>query len=436
MHIPSYFSGDIIRPGDNNYMQASTVLMRKGAPALILRPKSAADVVAAIRYGIEDNLGISVRSGGHSIAGLSTNDGGLVIDLHYLNQVELLDPQKHNVRIGTGATWGDVAQFLTPHGLAISSGDTKTVGVGGLISGGGIGWMVRKYGLTIDNTVAAQIVTADGAVLQASSTENPDLFWAMRGGGGNMGVVTSVDIIAAPIDEVFWGTINYDISDMPRVLKGWRDATRQAPVELTTMAMVLPAQFGPMPTVMVMVCYAGNDESAAARAIEPLRHLATPTHEDISKQPYATTLGDAHLLPNTKVINNNVFVQDFSDELIDTLCQQKDQILQIRSVGGAMNRVPADATAFAHRDSEILIVCPVFVASNATAQEIEVALRPWHKIVTFGKGAYVNFFSEITPLQVEAAYPPATYRKLARLKTKYDPQNVFNQNLNIKPAKE
>lgn len=330
-----------------------------------------------------------------------------------------------------------MAKFLGPHGLAISSGDTKTVGVGGLVVGGGIGWMVRKYGLTIDNVVAAQIVTADGTVLHASQTVNPDLFWAVRGGGGNVGIVTYFDIIAEPISEVFWGTITYNMDDMSQVLKGWRDTMRTAPLELTTMAMALPAGFGPgTPALMVMVCYAGSDESAAMKAIEPLRHIATPLHADISKQPYTKALGDAHLAPNMQVINHNVFVQDFSDELIDTISAQKGQILQIRSVGGAMNRVPADATAFAHRDSEALIVGPVFMPLTATPEEIDAALGPWRKIAAFGNGAYANFFSETTDVQVEAAYPSVVRDKLARIKATYDPQNIFNQNLNVKPVKD
>ncbi len=437
MHLPTHFSGDIIQPGDDTYAQASKTLMRTGTPALILRPKSAAEVAAAVQCGIENDLIISVRSGGHSNAGLSTNDGGLVIDLHYLNQIELLDPQKRLVRIGTGATWEQVAQALAPHGLAISSGDTKTVGVGGLVVGGGMGWMVRKFGLTIDNVVAAQVVTADGAVLNTSQAENPDLFWAVRGGGGNLGIVTYVDIVAAPISDVFWGTIHYSVDDMPLVLKGWRDAMRTAPLELTTMVMTLPAGFGPdAPSLTVMACYAGSDESEAMKAIEPLRHIATPLHEDISKQPYANVLGDAHLPPHIQVINSNVFVQDFSDELIDTICAQKGQILQIRSLGGAMNSVATDATAFAHRDSEALIVGPVFLAQNATADEIDAALGPWRKIAVFGKGAYANFTSEMTDAQVKAAYPPVVYQRLARLKATYDPQNIFSQNLNIQPAKD
>ncbi len=437
MHKPIPFSGDYIEPGSPDYDRVSSTLMRKGAPALVLRPKTADDVALAIRCGIENNMVISVRSGGHSNAGLSTNYDGLVIDLHHFTQIELLDHQKHLVRIGAGATWGQVADFLSPHGLAISSGDTKTVGVGGLISGGGIGWMVRKYGLTIDHIIAAQVVTADGSILNAGHSENPDLFWAVRGGGGNVGIVTHIDVTAEPISEVLWGTITYAIADLPQVLKGWRDAMRHAPEELTTMLMVFPMQFGQMPpTVMIMSCYAGGDEPAARMAIEPLRHLATPTHEDISKQPYSSVLGDAHVPPDMQVINNNMFVQDLNDELIDRICAQKEQIFQIRSVGGAMNRVATHETAFAHRNSEALIVCPAFVPQNATESDVETALKPWRNIAKYSDGAYVNFFSTAAALQIEAAYPAATYKRLSQIKAVYDPQNVFNHNFNVKPAKD
>lgn len=436
IELPRDFEGDIIKPGDARYDDASTVLVAKGAPVAVLRPRTPAAMGEALKYAASTQQVVSVRSGGHSNAGFGTNKGGLVIDLHYFTAVELIDPQKRLVRVGAGATWEQVAAVLAPHGLAISSGDTKTVGVGGLIAGGGIGWMVRKFGLAIDNVVAAEVVTVDGVVHHTSQTENPDLFWAVRGGGGNIGVVTSVDIIADPISDVLWGTITYDFNDLKSVLKGWRDAVRTGPDELTTMLIVFPTAFGPMqPSVMVMVCYASSDEAAARKAVEPLRHLAQkPVHEELSMQPYPAVLGDAHLPPNTRVITHNMFVRDFSDELIETICQQKSQILQIRQVGGAMNTVAADATAFAHRDSEALIVAPTFVAPDASQEQVDTALAAWRAIEPFGNGGYIGFFSDITPKVVASVYPDATYHRLAHIKATYDPHNVLSQNVNVEPA--
>lgn len=428
------FSGDIIKPGDGDYDRASTVLVAKGAPKLVLRPRSAADVTLAIQYGIEHSLVISVRSGGHSNGGFGTNKGGLVIDLMHLNGVEVIDDNRHLVRVGAGATWVKVAEALQEHGLAISSGDTKTVGVGGLTLGAGIGWMVRKYGLAIDNLVAAEVVMADGRVLRASESDHGDLFWAVRGGGGNMGVVTSFDFVAHPVANVYAGNVTYGLDDLTGLLKGWRDYMRTAPEDLTTMFMVMPDFGGMPPSAVILCCYDGDDKAAAMEAIDPLLRLGKVMSHDIAEKAYADVLGDAHVPSGVKIVVNNVFVQDFNDELIDIISRQKDRILQIRSLGGAMNRVPADATAFAHRDSEVLIVSPVFLAPDASDSTIEVALKPWREIVRFGTGAYSNFFSSATKKEVAAAYPAATYERLAEIKRRYDPRNVFNQNLNIKPA--
>ncbi len=201
------FSGEIILPDNASYEQASMAFIFKGAPAIVLKPKTPADVAMGIQYARSNSLLLSIRSGGHNGAGLGTNNGGLVIDMSLINTVELINKEKRIVRIGTGAVWGDVAKKLQEYGLALSSGDTKSVGVGGLALGGGIGWMARKYGLTIDHLVAAEIVTADGNVLHTNAAEHHDLFWAIRGGGGNFGVVTYFEFEAKPATQVYSGMI-------------------------------------------------------------------------------------------------------------------------------------------------------------------------------------------------------------------------------------
>ncbi|WP_406315172.1 FAD-binding oxidoreductase [Streptosporangium sp. NBC_01639] len=207
------FGGDIIEPGGADYESASRSVLVSGSPAYVLRPKSVGDVQAGVGFAADAGLSLSVRGGGHGFAGFGTNDDGVVIDLSNLANVEVIDDERHLVRIGGGATWGQVADALAPYGLAISSGDTKSVGVGGLTLTGGIGWKVRKYGLALDNVAAAEVVTANGELVHASVEENPELFWAIRGGGGNSGIVTAFEFTAHPTTDVFYGKIAFPASE-------------------------------------------------------------------------------------------------------------------------------------------------------------------------------------------------------------------------------
>jgi FAD/FMN-containing dehydrogenase len=214
------FGGDIIEPGAAEYESARRSRLASGTPAHVLRPKSVGDVQAGVRFAASTGHLLSVRGGGHSFAGFGTNDGGVVIDLSNLANVKIIDNERHLVRISGGATWGQVAAALAPHGLAISSGDTKSVGVGGLTLTGGIGWKVRKYGLALDNLAAAEVVTANGQVVPASPEENPELFWAIRGGGGNFGIVTAFEFVAHSTTDVFHGKIAFPASEAATVLQG------------------------------------------------------------------------------------------------------------------------------------------------------------------------------------------------------------------------
>ncbi|MEW5797558.1 MAG: FAD-binding oxidoreductase [Bacteroidota bacterium] len=437
--LKNEFSGKVIVPGNGAYEQVRNSFIHKGSPAVILRPATANDVAAAIRFGRTNGLTISVRSGGHSGAGLSTNNGGLVIDLSAMSTVEVIDKQKNLVRIGSGATWKKVATALGEHGLALSSGDSTSVGVGGISLGGGIGWMVRKYGLTIDRMKAAEIVTADGKIIRASMNEHPDLFWAIRGGGGNFGVATYFEFEAARVGQVYSGMIIYKLENVAALLKGWRDYMRIATEDLTTMFLLLPSMMGNPPSAIAWCCYAGDDESDAAKAIDPLLKIGTVVQNTITKKNYADVLEEPHPPQGVQFFVQNGFTQNFSNECIDVVAQQYgtevSPALQIRSVGGAMKRVATDATAFAHRNAEVMLVSAAFVPINASASDIEKALIPWNSIAPFTSGAYVNFFSEATEKEVSAAYPKETYERLANIKRQYDPENIFNRNFNVKPAK-
>lgn len=432
----SSIDGEVILPRDPAYEQASTTLMAKGKPAAVVVPKTAEDISKTLAFARGNGLIVSVRNGGHSNAGHSTNTGGLVIDMRHFDSVQVVDKEQGIVRIGAGTTWGAAAQALKPHGLAISAGDTKSVGVTGLTLAGGVGWMVRRDGLALDNLVAVQLITADGRQMHVSDTEHSDLFWAIRGGGGNFGIVTSLDFKASHVDHVFAGMVMYGMQDIQKVLRGWRDYMRTAPEELTTMLLVMPANpaFAGMPaSVIITLCYAGGDEAKALKTIEPLTTLGTVLKKDIHRKDYADVLEEIHPPKGMRVITHNAFIQTLNDELLDVICRTKGQMLQIRSVGGAMNRVDPAATAFAHRNNEVLIVAPIFIAADASQEVVKDKLEPWHKIQAFSNGAYCSFFSDDTAEVIAAAYPNDTYQRLAHIKMQYDPENIFNQNYNIKP---
>lgn len=435
--IKQKFSGEIIMPGDSGYEEAGTAFIFKGTPKVIFIPDNEKDVATAIEYATDNSLTLSIRSGGHSNAGFGTNNGGVVIDLLKINTVKVIDEANHIVRIGAGAKWGNVAKELQNHNLAITSGDTKTVGAGGLVQCGGIGWMVRKYGLTIDNLVAAEIITADGKILRATEKENNDLFWAIRGGGGNFGVVTYFEIKAVKVENVFFGTIMYKFEDVAKLLKDWSSYMKTADTLLTTTFMIMPAM-GPNPAgIMILVCYGSSDDAAAAKAIDPLKKMGKMNMQTINKIPYASILQDAHVPSGVTIIVKSTFIEQFSDELIELIARshgkESGRFLMIRSIGGALNKVPADATAFAYRDSEALLIAPMFLPPNATEEITQKILTPWQEIKAFGKGAYAGFISTNTVEDVQNVYPKVTYQKLAKIKKKYDPQNTFNQNYNIKP---
>src|SRR5690348_8747891 len=286
------FGGDIIEPGGAEYESASRTVLAAGSPARVLRPKSAGDVQAGVRFAASAGLSLSVRGGGHGFAGFGTNDGGVVIDLSDLADVEIIDKERHRVRIGGGATWGEVAAALGPHGLAISSGDTKSVGVGGLTLTGGIGWKVRKYGLALDNVIAAEVVISSGEVVHACAAQNPELFWAIRGGGGNFGIVTAFDFAAHPTTDVFYGTITFPPSEADTVIQGWADYLRTAPDELTSTADLANPFRGPGAPVEIRVAFDGDAPDLAARAIDPIRQLGPVLDDDVAPRPYADTLED------------------------------------------------------------------------------------------------------------------------------------------------
>jgi FAD/FMN-containing dehydrogenase len=435
------FGGQIVGPQDAGYDVASRTVLVQGSPEHVFRPASVSDVRKAVRYAVESGQPLAVRGGGHAFAGFGTNDGGVVIDLAGLAGIELVDKDKHVVRIGGGATWGRVAAALAPHNLAISSGDTKSVGVGGLTLSGGIGWKVRKYGLAMDSLVAVELVTAAGDVVRASAEENPDLFWAVRGGGGNFGIVTAFEFVAHPTTDIHFGKVVFPAGEIADILPRWAEYLRAAPAELTSIASFAnPFLGGPEAPLEIEVAYDGDDPELAAQAIDPIRNLGTVLTDDVALKPYAEVLVDGVVPPpGIQLVTRSAFVD--KDSVPDALrilaaagTSQGAPIIAVRSVGGAVSEISENATAYAHRQAELMFITttigppPVIEATRPARQQL------WDTLTPHVHGAYANFLSAAEDADVAAVYPVATYERLAEIKRQYDPENVFAGNHNVRPA--
>ncbi|WUH98856.1 FAD-binding oxidoreductase [Spirillospora sp. NBC_00431] len=429
---------EVLRPGDDGYPESATALFADGTPDLVVRPRDAAGVAAALRYAAGTGMAVTVRSGGHSMAGLSTSTDGMIIDTRLVNGVRLLDPVSGRVRVGAGATWGEVAAALGRHGLGLTAGDTRQVGVGGLTLGGGIGWMVRRHGLAIDSLAAVQMVTAEGRLIGADDVEHADLFWALRGGGGNFGVAVGFDFIAQPITSVHFGTIHYRAGDLPALITGWRDLMRTADEKLTTTLSFMPAAPGDPAGVTLTCCYADSNGGEAERALRPFRELAPLTSDDIRAMPYADVLEDiGPLPPGLRMEVRNTFFSTLDDvrvAVVNDLFTGGGAALSLRSMGGAAARVSPNATAFAHRDAEAMLAAAFLIPDTAPPGLLDQAMSRWSRVAALGSGAYVGFLGSADPADVAAAYPPDTYRRLATVKRRYDPANVFRRTHNVLPG--
>ena len=452
--LASRLRGELVLPGDDDYEAARTVWNAAidRNPALIVRCLNAADVMTAVTFAREHHLVVSVRSGGHSPAGFGTNDGGMVIDLSPMKAITI-DPLQRTARLEPGLTWAEVAQATHRYGLALTSGDTGSVGVGGLLLGGGMGWMVRKYGLAIDHLRAVELVTADGQFLRASADEHDDLFWGLRGGGGNFGVATAFEVDLHPAGIVLGGAVFYDAtdaSDADRLVKAYARLTAAAPDELSTISMLLsappmpfiPQAYQDKPIFMIQLCYTG-DLAEGERVVAPLRTLGTPIADLIAPMPYpamfalteeATRRGRMH-------DGRSLLLRTLDDEALHTLVQEAlvfmapGMIVQLRVLGGAMNRVATDATAFAHRNAQAMIMVGYGGPKSANTACLHASMEQiWQAIRPYSASVYVNFLADEGAQRVHEAYPLETYARLAALKQRYDPTNLFRLNQNITPT--
>ncbi len=439
--LESRLLGTIVRPGDEEYESARQVhnTLIDQYPALIVRAADAADVIRAVEFARDFDLPLTVRSGGHGGYG-SVNDA-LVLDLSGMKAVSV-DPVKRTAWVQPGAKTSDLLVAAGPLGLALSTGDTASVGLGGLATGGGIGWLVRKHGLTIDSMLSAEIVTADGRLIVASEDQHQDLFWAVRGGGGNFGIVTGFEFQLQEVGQILGGAIV--LPPTPEVLRGYADYAATAPDELTTIANlmaapplpIIPAEAHFKPALLVMFVYSGDLEEGK-RALEPLRALAKPIAELIAPMPYEGMyqLTAAASERHAGTVRSG-FMKGLTDEAIYTILHHIETrpapfgIVQLRGLGGALSRVSNDATAFAHRDKSMFLAL-----INIGDMETDFAWVHdlWGKLEPMTSGVYVNFLEDEGEDRVRAAYPGETYVRLADVKRRYDPTNLFRLNQNVKP---
>lgn len=429
-------AGEVLVDGDPGYADAGRVVMAAGRPRVIVRCAGANDVVAALKYAETLDLPIAVRSGGHHASGFGTTDGGVLIDVRPMDEVRVLPDNV--VRVGTGATWGQVAGRLSKVGLAISSGDTASVGVGGLMAGGGIGWMVRKHGLAIDNVVAAEVVTADGSVRRVDAGNEPELFWGLRGAAGSLGVVTSYDITAVHQPTVHFGTLLYPWMQAEQVLAGWAEYLAEAPEELTSSVQLAPTMMADRQVpVAVMVCVTGDAERRDA-ILEPLRHLGSLITEKVAEVPYAEVFEDMSMPSDWRPRIRNGFFDTWSTDVAGRLLEARPRIpglaIEVRALGGAFGAMPADATAFAHRDARFLVNSVLLGSPEQQGKQPKAFDALWRSLKP--NGAYLNFLSDPTDADLDVCFPESHRKRLAALKQSVDPGHVFRSALTVPPRPE
>lgn len=441
------FGGRIVSAADAEYDALRAVAMGgiDRRPGAILRPRTPADVAAAVRLAANAGVPLSVRSGGHSGSGHGVNDGGIVIDMRDMKGLEI-DEAGRTAWAETGLTAGEVSAAVTSKGLAVGFGDAATVGIGGITTGGGIGYLSRKWGLTIDSVLAAEIVTADGAIHKVDDANEPDLFWAVRGGGGNFGVVTRFQFRLQPLAAFTGGMMILPAT--PETIDGFLAAAHAAPPELGTIANVMPAPPMPFlkpedhgtPVIFAMLAFAGGDAAAAA-ALKPFRTLAAPLADMVKPGPYMQMFPPEDASYKPTVVMKNVYLGTIAPGLGETILDHLGRTegmkaVQLRVLGGAIAKVAPEATAYAHRAYPAMAHVVAFTDGDRDRAEKKAWVEALSKDLkpTADGAAYVNFIGDEGEARVRDAYPPATRERLARIKARFDPANLFRLNQNIVPA--
>jgi len=443
-------TGQLVRPGDADYEDARRVQngMIDARPAAVVRCTDTSDVVAVVRFAADTGTPLAVRGGGHSVPGFGTADDAIVADLSGMQAVEV-DDEARTATAGGGTTWGRFNDVTAAHGLATTGGIISTTGIGGLTLGGGIGYLGRDHGLSCDNLLAAEVVTADGSVLTASEQENPDLFWALRGGGGNFGVVTRFTYRLHPVTTVLGGPMFFELADAPAVLAHYRELIRTAPREyggFPALQIATPLPFVPEnragePFVAVVSCWTGP-AAEGERIVQGFRDVAQPVAEHVGVMPYAAlnSAFDGLYPQGLQHYWKTAFVRELTDEAIAVHLEHAPKLPAVNStmhiypLDGAVQDVPADATAFGHRDASF---AAVIVGAWPDAADNDAGIR-WVRdyyaaIAPHSEpGGYINFASSDDQAKVPDNYG-ANYDRLREVKRRYDPDNLFRLNQNIHP---
>jgi FAD/FMN-containing dehydrogenase len=435
------FNGKVLYPDTSSYHAARVIWNKRIAksPGLIVQCTSTADIARAVTFARENDLVAAVKGGGHNVAGYALCDGGIVIDLSLMKQV-VIDENTPTVTVQGGALLEDLDRATHRFGLAVPAGVVSKVGVAGLTLGGGCGWLSRKYGLTCDSLLSCELVTAEGKTLTVHQTEHADLFWALRGGAGNFGIVSSLTFRAHPVSKIYGGIVAYPRSEAGKVLRAYRDFMVHAPDELTVYAGLMSTPDG-KPAVALMMCYCGT-EADGEHVTKPLREIATPVFSAVQSMPFPDMqrLADQ---ANPDGINNywrSTFVQDLSDEVIDLVIEQSNtaasplSMVLVQIFDGAVRKVAVQDTAYAHREAGFNIAIEAkWIEQKDSDRNIDWsrdfanALRP-HSART----SLVNFLGDESASEIRAAFG-SNYDRLAQIKAKYDPTNFFRLNPNIEP---
>ena len=429
--VPASLVATAVEPGDAGYSRIRSTYMRGGSPGIVLRPTTTAEVAEAVGFArAHADLPLSTRSGGHGFSGRSTNTGGIVIDLKKLNTIEVVDESSRRVRVGPGARWVDVANALAPHGWALSSGDYGGVGVGGLATAGGVGYLVREHGLTIDHLVAAEIVLADSTVVTASESENQDLFWAIRGAGANFGIVTSFDFEVDVVGDVGWAQLAFDASDTAGLLERWGSAVEAAPRDLTSFLIMGRGRRGEARVAQLMSVVDSDDPDTIVERLQPIAAIGPLLQQSVQLVPYASIMSNTQpgdQQGEGEPVGRSALIEHITPEF----AQAAERLLdtgevywfQIRSVGGAVSDVAQDATAYAGRSANFSIV--VLGRHRDRLNEL------WDELHEHFSGLYTSFETDRRAERIDDAFPPATLSRLRELKTIYDPENLFRDNFNV-----
>src|SRR3954471_2024362 len=444
--------GTVIRPGDASYDEARAIWngSHDKYPALIIRCAGTADVIRAVDFACSQNLPVAVRGGAHSIAGFSTVDDGVVIDLSEMKAVRGA-PSRRRAYAQAGATWADFDHETQAFGLAVTGGLVSTTGIAGFTLGGGVGWLMRKHGLTIDSLVSADVVTADGRLVRASESENPELLWGLRGGGGNFGIATSLEYRLHPVGpNVLAGPMFFAGDRAEEILRFYRDWVRELPDETTTLANLTtapPAPFLPedvhgKPVVAVVAVYAGGPDEGR-RVMQPLKDIADPVADliDVIPDTVMQSLLDALWGRGAHNYMSSAFVDEMSDEAVSAAVARHAAVpsphseIHLQHFGGAVARVDDDATAFGNRSAQyVLNVIARSPSAEGFDENVEWARGTTEALAPVSRNAaYVNFMGDAGDKRLRSSYGDAKYERLVELKPRYDPTNLFRLNQNIKP---